>query len=466
MTEFSPREQELFARLEWFIKLRWLFLLTLAGLMFFALKVFHLQLWITPIVIIAAVVLVYNLGFFIFHYQARKHQDWAVGHRGLRLEANFQIGLDLLALVFLIHFSGGIENPFIFFFVFHMIMGSILLFGRDVWYQMAGSILVLFTLLGLSYFGVIPHYRITGFASPELWSNRPYIWAGAGSFATTLIMAVYMTSSIARSVLSREHELIAAKTQLEHKSQELEYVNRELIRQQSLLIQSEKLASLGKLSAGIAHELNNPLTGILNFSYFIKDSCADLEGVQNDIKIVIRETERCKRIIKGLLDFARQNQPEKKSADILKTLNRTITLVENHKDFKNIEIIRDFDDYLPQFMFDADQMQQVFMNLIVNAGEAMSDGGTLYIRVKFDATDNQLEITFRDSGAGIDAEHLAKIFDPFYTTKEMGTGLGLSISMGIIQNHGGRLEVKSTPGKGSAFTVRLPLAEASEEVWL
>jgi signal transduction histidine kinase len=466
MTMFSPREEELFSRLEWFIKLRWLFILTLAALMFFAVTVFQLKFWITPIAIIAGIVLLYNLGFYLFHWLARDRLKTVLTSRGLRLEANFQIGLDLLCLVGLIHFSGGIENPFIFFFVFHMIMGSILLYGRDIWFQAAGAITLLFTLLGLSYLGVITHHRIEGFATPDLWDNRPYIWAGAMSFAGTLMMAVYMTSSISRSVHHREEELFAAKNQLEKKSRELEKANQELIRQQNLLIQSEKLASLGKLSAGIAHELNNPLTGILNFSHFIKDSCTDLDGVQNDIKIVIRETERCKKIIKGLLDFARQNQPEKKEADVLKTLNRTVSLVQNHKDFKNIEIIKDYDQYLPAFSFDADQMQQVFMNLIVNAQEAMSGGGTIHIRAKYDAPSDQIEITFRDSGAGVSPEHLQKIFDPFYTTKEMGTGLGLSISMGIIQNHGGSLEVQSLQGEGAAFIVKLPISESRQEVWL
>jgi signal transduction histidine kinase len=466
MTEFSPREEELLSRLEWFIKLRWLFVATLAVLLFGAIKVFLLRVWITPIAIIATVVLLYNLGFYIFHYLARHYFTRKLSRRGLRIEANLQIGLDLLAMVTLIHYSGGLENPFIFFFVFHMIMGSILLSGRDIWFQMVGSGLILFTLLMLTYFGVIEHHRIDGFASPDLWFNQPYLLAGSASFAATMLMAVYMTSSISHSVLSREEELVSAKTLLENKSLELEHANAELIRRQSLLIQSEKLASLGKLSAGIAHELNNPLTGILNFSYFIKEACEDDEGVQRDIKVVIRETERCKKIIKGLLDFARQNQPEKKSADVIKTLNRTVSLVENHKDFKNIEIIRDYDEYLPSFMFDADQMQQVFMNLIVNAQEAMAEGGTIYIRVKYKAAENQMEISFRDSGTGIDPEHLQKIFDPFYTTKEMGTGLGLSISMGIIQNHGGTLEVISKSGEGSAFVVNLPLADIREEVWL
>jgi two-component system NtrC family sensor kinase len=224
------------------------------------------------------------------------------------------------------------------------------------------------------------------------------------------------------------------------------------------MIQSEKLASLGKLSAGVAHELNSPMTGILSFAHFIKESYQGQQQLQHDIEVVIRETERCKKIIKGLLDFARQSAPEKKQEDVIQLLNKTISLIENHKDFKDIEIIRDFDQKIPLLMFDRDQIQQVFMNLVINAQEAMPSGGTLYISAGVTQDEDYIEIKFRDTSAGIEKDNLGKIFDPFFTTKEMGTGLGLSISLGIIESHGGKLEVVSSPGEGSTFIVKLPLS--------
>ncbi len=454
----SPTEEELFSRLQWFVKLRWLFLLGLGALLFFATQILKLRMHLFPILIIAGLVLLYNLGFFLLQRLIRTPPLSVATARGLRIEANFQIGLDLLALVLLIHFSGGIENPFIFFFVFHMIMGSILLSGRDIWFQAGVTVGLLFLLLALSYFGLIPHYHIHGFASDELWTNLPYILAGIASFGATIFMAVWMTNSIARSLRKREEELYLTKTQLERKSRELEAANRELVKQQNLLIQSEKLASMGKLSAGIAHELNNPLTGVLSFSHFIKDAHPEDDTLQNDLDVVIRETERCKRIIKGLLDFARQSQPEKTEDNVILLLQRTLALIANHKDFKNIEIIRELPPQLPLVMIDRDQMQQVFMNLIVNAGEAMPLGGTLRVSAGLAPDREAVEIHFQDTGAGIAEKDLGKIFDPFFTTKEMGTGLGLSISLGIIANHGGQLQVESRPGQGSTFMVRLPLA--------
>jgi len=457
-----PSEEELLARLNWFVKLRWLFLLGLAGVLFFAVKVFGLEMEVVPIAVIAGIVMLYNLGFYIFHREVREKKGREAAFRGLRVESNLQVGFDLAALIFLVHFTGGIENPFIFFFIFHIIMGSILLFGRDIWFQAVGACSVLLLLLALSYFKVIPHYHIRGFASDELWTNTPYLWAGAVSFFATIFMAVFLTDSIARSLRKREKELLLTKTQLEKKSHELSLANQELIRKQSLLIQSEKLASLGKLSAGVAHELNNPLTGILNFSNFIKDYCQNQWQVQHDIEVVIRETERCKKIIKGLLDFARQTQPEEKREDLVAVLKKTVSLVESHKDFKNIEIIKDFSENLPMIMFDRDQIQQVFMNMIVNAQEAMPVGGKLYLRAGMSADKKFVVISFTDTGAGISEENLDKIFDPFFTTKEMGTGLGLSVSLGIIENHGGRLEVRSAAGKGSTFTVKLPVEKEGE----
>jgi signal transduction histidine kinase len=458
----SPSLEELLSRLNWFVQLRWLFLLGLAGLLLFATYVFHVAIALGPVLITASCVLVYNLGFYCIHRYVREKQGKDLAFQGLRLEANLQIGLDLLALVFLIHFTGGIENPFIFFFIFHMIMGSILLFERDIWFQAAGATSVLLILLILSYYKIIPRYHIQGFGSDQIWSNIPYLWAGAVSFTATIFMAVYLTDSIARSLRKRERELMLTKTQLEKKSHELQMANQELIRKQSLLIQSEKLASLGKLSAGVAHELNNPLTGILNFSSFIRDACQHNPQVSHDIDVVIRETERCKKIIKGLLDFARQSQPEEKREDLLAVLKKTISLVENHRDFRNIEIVKIFADSLPLIMFDKDQIQQVFMNLIVNAQEAMPQGGKITISAGLSENKEFIEITFADTGSGIHEENIDNIFDPFFTTKEMGTGLGLSISLGIVENHGGRLEVTSAPGQGATFKVKLPVEKEGE----
>ena len=457
MSVYEPSKDELQARLGWIVQLRWVFLLVLTLLIVFAGKVFNLKLPLFPIFLIACMVLAYNCFFYLLHeFFFSQH---APSPQNLRIEANLQIGLDLLALVFMVYLSGGIENPFLFFVVFHMILGSILLTGRDIWYQAIFCVMLASILVGLSWFGIIPHYHIEGFTPKGLWSNVPFLIAVMSSFMAIILLTVYMTNSISRSLHRRGKDLFDLTLQLEKKGEELKKANEELVRQQSLLIQSEKLASLGNLSAGIAHELNSPLTGILNFSHFIKEECLDRDQVQNDIGIVIRETERCKKIIKGLLDFARQSQPEKKCDDIISLLNKTLNLVIHHKDFRNIKFIKSFPDDLPKIMFDMDQIQQVFMNLIVNAQQAMTEGGRITISAIQREEEHQhvLDIVFEDTGPGISEEGIQKIFDPFYTTKDMGTGLGLSISLGIIESHGGNLIVQSHEGMGAVFVVRLPV---------
>ena len=455
MPIYKPSEDELQARLGWCVQFRWVFLLVLTLLLFFAIKGFHFKLPLFPILLIAGMVLLSNCIFYLLHKGV--FSRYKPSAKSLRIEANLQIGLDLLALIFMVYFSGGLENPFIFFSVFHMVLGSIFLTGRDIWYQAIVCFLLVSVLAGLSWFGIIPHYRIDGLTAIELWHNTPRLITVMASFTTIILLTVYMTSSISRSLHRRGQDLFDLTLQLDKKGSELEEANEELVRQQNLLIQSEKLASLGNLSAGIAHELNSPLTGILNFSHFIKEECADQEQVQKDIDIVIRETERCKKIIKGLLDFARQSQPEKKCHDIIAVLNKTISLVAYHKDFRNIKFIKDISDNLPKILFDEDQMQQVFMNLIVNAQQAMVEGGMLRLSTIYHEQRRVLDIVFEDTGPGISQNEIQKIFDPFYTTKDMGTGLGLSISLGIIENHGGKLIAESHEGMGAVFSVRLPV---------
>ncbi len=232
----------------------------------------------------------------------------------------------------------------------------------------------------------------------------------------------------------------------------------ELERMQAQLVRSEKLASLGELVAGIAHEINNPLTGILVFSSLIKnDSRLDPVLIQ-DLDTVIQETERCATIVKGLLDFARETVPQKTWTLLNDILDASLSLVRNQAFFQNITIIRDFSEEIPSILADPNQLEQVFINMLLNAGHAMISGGTLRITTAKDPETNGVVARVADTGCGIPEENLAKIFDPFFTTKESsGTGLGLSVSYGIINSHGGTIEVESAVGIGTTFTIKLPI---------
>ncbi len=242
-------------------------------------------------------------------------------------------------------------------------------------------------------------------------------------------------------------------------------MERKLQETQLQLLQSEKLASLGKLAAGVAHEINNPLGGILIFSKMLLEDLPPDDSRREDLLRISDEASRCKEIVKGLLEFARQTSYKMEPTDLNRALIQGIFLLENQALFHNIRIIKELDPNLPSIMANASQLNQVFMNIILNAAEAMEGQGTLTVTTGLGAEKNTVLVEFIDTGCGIKEEHLTRIFDPFFTTKEVGkgTGLGLSMCYGIVEKHHGRIGVKSKEGEGSTFTIELPIRPETEE---
>lgn len=238
----------------------------------------------------------------------------------------------------------------------------------------------------------------------------------------------------------------------------------EIEQMQSQLIQSAKLASLGELVAGIAHEINNPLTGILMFSTLVLKDPKLNESLKPNMETIQGETKRCAKIVQNLLDFSRHTTPEKARCLLEPIIENTLKVTATRNRFGNIHIIKNYAEDMPEIQVDAGQLEQVFMNLILNAGQAMPDGGSLTITTQRFEKD-RIQIELKDTGSGIPQEIKDKIFDPFFTTKDRsrGTGLGLSISYGIIKNHGGDIEVDSSPEEGTTFTITLPVEEDGEE---
>jgi two-component system NtrC family sensor kinase len=227
------------------------------------------------------------------------------------------------------------------------------------------------------------------------------------------------------------------------------------------LLQSEKQASVGRLAAGVAHEINNPLTGVLTFTHMLlKRQDIDAE-MREDLQTIAAATERVRRIVKGLLDFSRQSKLEPQSTDLNELINATIPLVANQALVKGVLFCFDAGPNIPLRTIDRNQFQSVLLNIIINALDATARGGHIDITTRLALSEGSkgIEIGIEDTGHGISAEHLDRIFDPFYTTKEVGkgTGLGLSVSQGIVERHGGSIRVQSQVGKGSTFTIWLPL---------
>ncbi len=237
----------------------------------------------------------------------------------------------------------------------------------------------------------------------------------------------------------------------------------EKLRQQAQeeIMKSERLAMVGQLAAGVAHEINNPLGGILLFSRLLLQK-APAEGTTRDnLERIEKDAKRCQSIVQGLLDFARQREPKIETLELNDLLEKTVNLFENQSLFHNIEIVKHYQSDLPVIRCDPAQLQQVFVNIIMNAADAMNDKGVLTIVSRSVEGDDYIEVSFTDTGDGIPADKLDRVFEPFFTTKGVGqgTGLGLSISYGIIQKHGGTIKVSSQLGQGSTFVVSLPKRE-------
>jgi len=231
------------------------------------------------------------------------------------------------------------------------------------------------------------------------------------------------------------------------------------------IMQSEKLALVGQLSANIAHELNNPLQGIVTFSHLLLEDQQDLDtNCQYSLEKIVGQANRCRDIIRGLLDFSRQRPPDKSYYDLNLIVDDCVSLVELQALFHNIHIIRNLQANLPMAVIDPSQIERVFMNMIINAAEAMDGSGELTISTKEIRQTGDIEISFTDTGTGISEENIRKIFDPFFTTKDIGhgTGLGLAISYGLVRSHKGSILVDSKVGTGTTFTVSLPIKENGE----
>ncbi len=235
------------------------------------------------------------------------------------------------------------------------------------------------------------------------------------------------------------------------------------------VIQSEKQASVGRLAAGVAHEINNPLTGVLTYTHMLLRRKDLLPDMRSDLQIIVEATERVRKIVKGLLDFSRQTKLDPEPTDINRLVGTAISLAENQALMKGVSIHFNPGEHLPLVTLDRSQIQSVVINIIINSLDATEPGG--HIRIFTAASlsgdgDAQegIEITFADTGCGIPPENLNQLFDPFFTTKGVGqgTGLGLSVSLGIVQRHGGHIRVQSEVGKGSRFFVWLPTQRRAE----
>ena len=225
------------------------------------------------------------------------------------------------------------------------------------------------------------------------------------------------------------------------------------------LLQSERLSAMGRLAGEIAHEINNPLGGILLYANLLKEDMLDREAAMSNVEKIVKLATRCRIIAKGLLNFGKSSSRSYAPVDLNQVVTEMFSLIEDHNLFKKISVKIDLDKEIPHLMGDKGQIEQVVLNLIINAAEAIREKGIIHIFTRYDQPNKYVVLSVQDSGIGIPEEIRHRIFEPFFTSKKpgRGTGLGLSITHGIVQRHRGTISIQSEVGSGTLFEVRLPV---------
>lgn len=459
MQDGTLEEQELLQRINWFIKLRWVAVVGVIFATFFANRFLKISFPAHLVYLTAGMIAFYNLIFLIYSKKVILKRISSVGIKAAIRFANVQISVDILALILLIHLSGGIENPFTFYFIFHMIIASILLSTRATYFQ-ATLVIFLFSLTTLlEYLKILPHHHLEGFIPFELCKSIKYNLGFLFVFSSTLYISIYIATSITGKLRRRQKEIICLKEHLEEKTKELEEVNEDLKKLDRLKTEFVSMAS---------HELRGPLSSIQSLLKVI------LEGMVGEISEKQRELiERVERrvlslivLINDLLDFSRirigRIVQQQEPLQLTEILQKIISLSEQKAKEKNITLNCNIPSQLPLIQADKVNMEQVFTNLIDNSIIYTPQGN---VSLKAYHNNEWVVVEIVDTGIGIKEDDVLKIFDAFYRADnareiaKIGTGLGLSIVKQIIDAHSGKIEVESKIGVGTKFKVYLPIKD-------
>jgi len=425
---------------QWFIHLRWF---AAAAVFAMAWLAYLLGVLVNPLPVfgVACGMVLYNA---VLHYLSQR--DWSAGAANVDRAIFLQITLDLIALTLLLYFSDISRNPFIFFFVFHMIIASMYLHGRNPYGFAAAATGMVATVLLLEYLGWIPQFALRYPTDPP-GPRQPdglYLLGLFVAFASTMWITVYFTTSIHRYV-DRAH---------------------------AELRQKEKMVGIGQLVAGIAHSIANPLDGVQNCLQRIGNGVKDDAHLTEYVQLMTEALERIERTAKRVQAFARPRGISLQPTDVNAAIEATLGVLGSHK--ARVRIETELANVAP-VLGDPYTLQEVLFNLCTNAIIAMPNGGTLTLRsyALGSRDEDQMDsvaVEVSDTGVGIPRVHLEKIFEPFFTTRAEsgGTGLGLGLCRMLISEMGGRIQVRSALGQGTTFTVilhpadrTLPVAEAA-----
>lgn len=325
---------------------------------------------------------------------------------------------------------------------------------------------VIIFVFGISLSLAIILYKIVSKPVGELVNGMERVSTGDLDHSVPVLSADEI-GKLAQSFNSMTKDIKASRQKMEEWTVSLENEvakkTEEIRKTHDALVQTEKLASLGRMAAGVAHEINNPLTGIVTFSHLLLQKFPPESSEAKDLQIIIDQAERCAKIIKNLLAFARVSSTEKGEININDVLKKAIFMVRNQEKFHNIVFHLNIDEQSLKVLGEEHKFQQIFLNMLINAADAMDERGSIHAATRKKTLEGKkyVEVEFTDTGSGISDTDMPKLFEPFFTTKPIGkgTGLGLSITHGIVTQFGGHIHVESTVGKGTSFFIRLPLID-------
>ena len=435
------KSTSLIQRAYWLVRLRWVAIAMLGIATFVAARFMRIELATTALYTIAGVLVVYNFVLYdLLRYWTWGEKEPSPGRIGRML--TFQITADLLILTTILHFSGGIENPFSFFFVFHMILVSILRSKWQSYVQVTSAVVLFGGVVVLEGFGVLPHHSLTGFADHGLYDNGVFVFGFVFVFVVTLYLVVYMTTSISEQLRRQQENYERANTLLEEKDQlKNQYVLR------------------------LTHDIKGHLAAVQSCLEIVIDGTV---GPLNDKQMDLvdrahRRTVKCMAFITALLKLTRMKltgQLEMERFSLKNCVFNALAAVQNRARGKAIAVSHTITTSADELPGEAVLIEETLTNLLFNAVKYTPEGGEVSLEVKDDGA--FIRVTISDTGIGIPAEAMEHIFEEFYrapnarATERDGTGLGLAFAKEVIERHGGEIEARSNPDVGTTFTFTLP----------
>ncbi|MFC1939545.1 sensor histidine kinase [Chloroflexota bacterium] len=458
-SRYLPEEAALIMRFRVFINMRWLAIVGIIIATLVASQVFRISFPTLPVYIICAFMALYNLAL-LRRLRRLKPEKNVLVIREVRTYSNIHILLDLIALTVLLHFTGGIENPFLFYFVFHIILASIVLHYKTVYLLATIAVIMVTLLVVLEYAGIIPHVNLTGFVAPERYREAGYIVAVLASLATILYGSAYMATAVSGELRKRQRQVVQLRERLlREKTRELEQSSREIAK-----LEEDRNRFLRFLGIA-AHDLKAPLAAIQSY---IGVMLGGYSGELNDKQrnMLERSSHRINELlalISDLLDIPRieagQIVQEMKEISLRQVVRNCLQEQRSRAKEKGVKVKVELPKALPKIHGSSPRLQQVITNLLDNAINYTNEG-TVSLRLK--EMDNHIEVEVIDTGIGIPPEDLPRVFEDFFRASNVetkGTGLGLPIVRRIVEAHGGKIWVESPrPGSdaGCKFIFTMP----------